>query len=447
MTGNYPFRNVSAWASKPPTDITLLNGDTRADVVIIGAGYTGLNTALALRANGADVVVLEKDFAGAGASGRNEGHLSAYIGKDLPTLLMLYGKKRGAKIVQFADEAVRFTENVIKQYNIQCDYVPGGNIIVGMYPGQTGRLRRAVNQVQYLGARVRYLSPEDLRDRNVPSQWRTGGLLLELGGILDPFAYTLGLRRAALDAGVRLYEQSAMEKLEDGKPLRAYTANGIVTADHAVLATNSYTPQIGWKTRSVVPIMCSHFETGYINPERLQNWWPGREGLFTAHNMIEAYRLTARGTLVGGVKAVTYNYGSKLGDPNNPRHFEEISHAMRARFPELGDISFESFWSGWVAFTMDLLPLIGKTGKHKSVHYSIGYNGHGVALATLMGTMVAEHILGREHPFDKVLERFTPDWPPEPFRVLVAGGAMKVFGALDGNEDRNILKYQKNQPK
>jgi gamma-glutamylputrescine oxidase len=447
MTRDYPFREISAWAMNSPSDITPLNGDTRADVVVIGAGYTGLNAALALRANGADVVVLEKDFAGAGASGRNEGHLSAYIGKDLPTLLMLYGKKRGAMLVQFADQAVRFTESVIKQYNIQCDYVPGGNIIVGMYPGQTGRLRRAAADAQSIGARVRYLAPEELRERNVPAQWQLGGLLLELGGILDPFAYTMGLRRAALNAGVRLYEQSALEKLEDGKPLRAHTANGIVTADHAILATNSYTPQIGWKTRSVVPIMVSHFETGFINPERLENWWTGREGLFTAHNMIEAYRLTARGTMVGGVKAVTYNYGSQQGDPNNPRHFEEISRAMRARFPELGDLSFESFWSGWVAFTMDLLPLIGKTGKHKNVHYSIGYNGHGVSLATLMGTMVAEHILGRDHPFDKTLERFTPDWPPEPIRWVVAGGAMNAFSMLDSNEDKNILRYQNNQKK
>jgi gamma-glutamylputrescine oxidase len=447
MTGDYPFRRVSAWATKPPSDITPLNGDTRTDVVVIGAGYTGLNAALALRANGADVVVLEKDFAGAGASGRNVGHLSAIIGKDLPTLLLLYGKKRGALLVQFGDEAVRYTESVIKQHAIDCDYVPHGNIITGMYPAQAERLRRAAEGAQSIGAHVRYLTGDELRERNVPAQWRLGGLHLELGGVLDPFAYTMGLRRAAIDAGVRLYEQSALERLEDGAPLRAYTANGIVTASQAVLATNSYTPQIGWKTRSVVPIMVSLFETGFINPERLENWWTGREGLFTFHNMVEAYRLTSRGTLMGGVRTVTYTFGSQPGDPNNPRHFQEISKAMRSRFPELGDLPFESFWSGWTAFTTDFLPLIGKTGKHKNVFYSIGYNGHGVSLATLMGSMVAEHVLGRETEFDKTFARFTLDWPPEPIRWVVAGGAMQVFSALDSSDDKNILRYQNNQKK
>jgi glycine/D-amino acid oxidase-like deaminating enzyme len=445
MAGDYPFQQVSAWAKNPPTDITPLNGDIRTDVVIIGAGFTGLNAALALRAQGANVVVLEKDFAGAGASGRNVGHLSAIIGKDLTTLLTIYGKKRGSLLVQFGDAAVRHTEEIIKQYSIDCDYVPNGNIITAMYPAQAERLRQAVASAQSIGARVRYLTGDELRERNVPPLWRLGGMHLELGGVLNPFAYTMGLRRAAIAAGVKICEQSALERLEDGAPLRAYTANGIVTASHAVLATNSYTPQIGWKTRSVVPIMVSLFETGFINPERFENWWTGREGLFTFHNQMEAYRLTAHGTLMGGIRTVTYTYDSQLGDPNNPRHFGEIARGMHMRFPELGDLKFESFWSGWVAFTMDFLPLIGKTGKHKNVHYCIGYNGHGVSLSSLMASMVAEHVMGRETEFDKTFERHTPDWPPEPTRSIAARGAMKAFAMLDGNEDKNILKYQQNQ--
>ena len=145
-------------------------------MVIVGAGFTGLSTALALRRAGVEVVVLERDFAGFGASGRNAGHLTPTIGKDLPTLLMLFGKQRAAQLVRFADDAVRYVEDVIREQRIDCDYVPAGNIMAAVHPKQEGRLRKAAAVAAEVGARVRFLDGDELRARGVPPAFLSGAL-------------------------------------------------------------------------------------------------------------------------------------------------------------------------------------------------------------------------------------------------------------------------------
>ena len=199
------FLNVSPWVVPPPDLQPALSSDLTADVVIVGAGFTGLSTALALKRAGVDAIVLERDFAGFGASGRNAGHLTPTIGKDLPTLLMLFGKQRAAQLVRFADDAVRYVEDVIREQRIDCDYVPSGNIMAAVHPKQEGRLRKAAAVAAEIGARVRFLDRDEMRGRGVPPAFLSGALE-ESGGTLDPGKYIMGLRRAVLDAGIKLYE-------------------------------------------------------------------------------------------------------------------------------------------------------------------------------------------------------------------------------------------------
>ena len=137
------FEEVSPWVEGPADRCEPLDTDLRADVVVIGAGYTGLSSAIALRAEGADVVVLEQDFAGAGASGRNAGHLTPTIGKDLPTLLRVFGREKAGALVRFADRAVEFTEQLIEKQRIDCEYVATGNILAGLHPKHDASLQRA----------------------------------------------------------------------------------------------------------------------------------------------------------------------------------------------------------------------------------------------------------------------------------------------------------------
>ena len=132
----------------------------RADVVVVGAGYTGLWTALALRERAADVVVVERDYAGFGASGRNAGHLTPTIGKDVPTLLRLYGRRRGGALVRLAERAIEHVEAALAERGIDCDYVAAGNVLAGVHPGQAAALERAARVAREAGAAVRMLSED-----------------------------------------------------------------------------------------------------------------------------------------------------------------------------------------------------------------------------------------------------------------------------------------------
>ena len=438
MSSTFPYRDISPWV-EPPADLqAAVAGDLRVDVVVIGAGYTGLSTALSLKAAGIDVAVVERDFAGAGASGRNAGHLTPTIGKDLPTLLRLFGRERAQALVRFADDAVAYTETTIDELAIDCDYVATGNVLAGVHPKHEPRLRKAAGVAADLGAHVRFLSYEQMRERRLPRAF-TCGVFEERGGTLHPGQYVTGLRRRALDAGVRLFEGSAVERLEDGAPVRVHCRGGTLTADRAVLATNAYTPSLGWKQRTVAPVRVSLFETEPLTDAQLGALgWQGREGVYTTHEILESYRLTLRGTVVGGSKVVRYAWRSALPEGYDPPAFAAIERGFRDRFPDLSAVRIADFWGGWIAITLDFLPLIGTAGVHGNVLYGFGYCGHGVAQATLMGAMLAERVQRRAHPSEAALARKERAWPPEPLRWLGAKLLNGTLSALDARTDRQI---------
>jgi glycine/D-amino acid oxidase-like deaminating enzyme len=438
VTHRYPYAEISPWVETPRHLQAPLDRDLRADVAIVGGGYTGLSTALSLRQAGIDAVVLEQDFAGSGASGRNAGHLTPTIGKDLPTLLRMFGRQRAEALVRFADDAVGYAEQVIESAAIDCDYIASGNVLAGVHPKQEPRLRKAATTATELGGEVRFLTDEQMRERGLPPAFLFG-VLEERGGTLHPGRYVMGLRSAALRAGARLFENTPVVAIEDGASVKVRCKGGTITADRVVLATNAYTPSLGWKVRTVAPLRVSLFETEPLPQAHLAELgWRGREGIYTAHEILESYRLTIRGTIVGGSKIVRYAWGSRLAKGYDPHAFGVIERGFRERFSRLGDVSVARFWGGWICCTLDFLPMIGATGAHRNVLYGFGYAGHGVAQATLMGAMLAERLQGRTHPCEQALARTEYSWPPEPLRWLGASLINGVLSALDARTDRQI---------
>jgi glycine/D-amino acid oxidase-like deaminating enzyme len=430
-----PYTDLSPWIAPPEDPQPPLAGSRRADVAVIGAGYTGLSAALSLRAEGAAVTVLEQDFAGAGASGRNAGHLTPTIGKDLPTLLRWFGRERARALVRFADHAVEHTEDLIARLRIRCGYLPAGNVLAAVHPKQEARLRAAAELARSLGGHVRFLAAGEMRERALPGAFLCG-VLEERGGTLDPGRYVRGLRRAALDAGVVLCEGSRVLACEDGRPLRVRSAGGELRADHVVIATNAYPVDFfagpGWRRRALVPLRVSLFETAPIDAERLAALgWSGREGIYTAHEILESYRLTARGTIVGGSKVVRYAWGGALPPGRDERAFRAIEAALRRRFPTLAGVPVACFWGGWIGLTPDFLPLLGSAGAGANVHFGLAYAGHGVAQATLVGAMLADRVRGKPHALEPALARRTFAWPPEPLRFALAKLLNATLSLLD----------------
>ncbi len=434
------FESISPYLECPDDLQTPLGDDLDADVAIVGGGYAGLSTALALRAQGADVALLESDFCGSGASGRNAGHLTPTIGKDIPSLLLVYGKERAGALVRFADAAVEYTEELIRKRGIACDYLPSGNLAAAVHPKQEQRLHKAADTAKSLGAQVQFLSSSELRERGVPPAFLCG-IHERCGGTLHPGKYVLALRRAALDAGVRIFEQSPVDELIDGRRVRVRTGSGSVTADHAVLATNAYTFSTGRLARRVSALRVHLFETRPLSQEQLAELdWRGREGVYTAHEVLASYRLTAQGTIIGGSGTAGIAYGDRLPPAHDPKAFQKIERAFRDRFPALRGHPLASLWGGWIGLTFDFLPAIGVEGTHGNVVYGVGFAGHGLAQATLIGELLAERVHGRQHPHEAALQRSPWRWPPEPLRWVAGRLLLSALEALDRRTDRQVRR-------
>jgi glycine/D-amino acid oxidase-like deaminating enzyme len=413
-------------------------------VVVVGGGYTGLSTALSLSEAGVDVVLLEQDFCGSGASGRNAGHLTPTIGKDFPTLVKYVGKSRAVEFARFADRAVHYTEALIRKLGIACEYEPTGNIITGLHPRHRKPLEEGAELAARLGVRVAFLDEAEVRRRNLPGHVRFG-VLEKSGGHLHPGKYVTALRQAAIDAGVRIFEDSAVTDIEDSaSPIRVSTATGSVTADKLVIATNAYTPaSLGRMRSKVFPVRVTLFRTGVLTDEQWKRvGWDGREALYTAHEAMENYRPQADGRISGGSKWVQYGYGSTLTTGHLPQVFSDWRALFAQRFPELPDVQIESFWGGWIGLTLDFLP-IHQSNTRGTVFHGIGYNGHGIAQGTYAGIMLAEQVLGRRNPEVELFRRRIIPLPPEPLRWLAIKGLTMALDRIDRKVDADLAQsYQ-----
>jgi len=263
------------------------------------------------------------------------------------------------------------------------------------------------------------------------------GAMEEMGGTLHPGKFVLGLRHAALARGIRIYEQSAVLRIEETKPIRVVTASGSVCADRLVMAANAYAGEIGRPGDRISPLYITLFETAPLSEAQRAaiGGWGGREGIYTAHESMESYRLTAQGSVIGGSKDVQYFYDCqphRHGGEGDARKMSVI-RAFRARFPALADVPIAHAWAGWCGFTLNFLPVVGQLPDNDAYHYAIGYNGHGIAQATSMGALLADQILGRQNPWRQLVCRKPFYMPPKPLRYA---GVKAILGVLNGIDRR-----------
>ncbi|WP_395407419.1 NAD(P)/FAD-dependent oxidoreductase [Pseudoduganella sp. UC29_106] len=436
MTQQNPYRPIGGWVEQPADLQAPLDAHVSADAVVVGAGFAGLSTALELSARGAKVAVIERDFAGFGASGRNAGYLAGSMGIEFDLFLKRIGHERARRIVEFYDEGVTYVEGKLREYGIDCDYVNSGIIRAGVHQSQERKLRKAAKTGLELGSHTEFLDSSTMRARGIPPAFLFG-CYTALGGTLDPGKYVMGLRRAALQAGVKLYENSALHSYSEGKTVKAQTARGSVSAPFLVLATNAYTPQLGLLKDKVAPMRVSAIETEPLSAAQLAELgWHGREGIVTPHWTMESYRLTARNTLVTTTKQLDYVYGSRT--PNVPDHaaYAALVAGLHDRFPNLRGIGMRACWSGYVSLAYDALPVAGAGGAHGNVLYSAGCSGHGVGTQSLIGQLLAERICGNEHPLLEALRHKTPSTLPEPLQWCALKSALAITGLLDANVNR-----------
>jgi len=374
-------------------DLPAFDGSRRADVCIIGGGYTGLSSALHLARRGYRVVLLEARKPGWGASGRNGGQLCSGQRRDQVALEGMLGRADARRLWELAEAAKQTARELIAEYGIDCDLKPG-IAYPNHKPGYDRDSRAYVEllRAEYDYRQIEFLDAGQMAEL-VGSDSYYGGTLDMGAGHLHPLNYALGLAAAALDAGAEIYRDSPVNGYREGSPNRVETDRGVVEAEHLVLACNGYLgklePRVAGK---IMPINNFIVATEPLSAAELEVINPRDVAIADSRFVVNYYRLSAdKRLLFGGGE----NYRSNF--PADIANF--VRKPMLAVYPQLADKRIDYAWGGTLAVTLNRLPHFGRLGRHNT-YFAQGYSGQGVALATLAGKLIAEALSGEAERFD-----------------------------------------------
>jgi len=369
-----------------------LAGQVRADVCVIGGGIAGCSTALDLAERGYRVVLLESRRIGWGASGRSGGQAIFGFGTSQENLVAQVGLEAARRMWDVSIEALGLLRGRVSKYAIDCD-LHWGHMHVAVKPRQ----RRELQELQHeLAELYGYRSPRFLERAQVEALLATSrycaGLYDPGSGHLHPLNYTLGLARAAEQAGVTIYEDSHAVSVEPGSPVRVATDDGSVTADFAVLTRGGYVDRLkapsNWR---IMPVGTYVVATEPLGEARIRELMRENVAVADVNFVLDYFRRSGDHRLLFGGR-VSYS-GIDARD---------TGRATRARmlkvFPQLGDVKLDYVWGGYVDITMSRAPDFGRIGP--GVLYLQGFSGHGIAMSGMAGRLAAEAIAGQAERFD-----------------------------------------------
>jgi glycine/D-amino acid oxidase-like deaminating enzyme len=413
------------WAeTAPPPRFPASPLPPSTDVAIIGGGYTGLSAARTLGRLGVDVALLEQRTLGWGASGRNGGFVLPGYKPEMEELDRRLGSERAARMFQLSLEAMRFLEQLITDETIDCDFAHSGAVTLAAKPGhmrgleESGRFMR-----ERLGYETELLGPSELR-REIGSARYHGGLVDPGGCALQPAKYVRGLALAAGRAGARLIEETEVTRVRRVKGgFEIGTNRGAFRAREVLAATNGYTPSaLSALRRRVIPIGSYQIATSPLDPALARRLVPRGRVFSDTKNLLYYFRLSPDRRMVFGGRASFTPTGTR-------RSAAILAAGMAEVFPELAGATIDYAWSGKVAYPVDHLP---HAGRLNGVHYSMGYCGHGVALATYLGGRMGEVLAGMGEVPDLGTSRFRaiPFYNGVPWFLPLVGGYYRVRDRL-----------------
>jgi gamma-glutamylputrescine oxidase len=381
-----------AATANPAPERPRLSGARGADVCVIGGGFTGCSAALELAERGYDVVLLEAERVGWGASGRSGGQIVSAFAADMDKLRKWVGREDARRLFAFAEEAKDLIAARVATHEIACDLV-WGHFDAANKPAHMDELRAmAEDWASAYGYEGLELVDRERLGEFVESDAYVGGLYDPGGGHLHPLNYCLGLAAAAEGAGARLFEDSRVTRLDRGARPTVHTAEGQVTADHVVFATNGYignlVPQL---RRRIMPVGTYIGATPPLGENRAHALLPANAGVTDCAFVLDYFRRSADHRLLFGGR-VSY---STIMPPNLPR---AMRRKMLQVFPQLCDQPLEYAWGGYVAITVERTPHIGRLDRN--VFFAQGFSGHGVALTGMAGRVMAEAVAGQAERFD-----------------------------------------------
>jgi glycine/D-amino acid oxidase-like deaminating enzyme len=420
------------WEAWQPSADGSADLPARADVAIVGAGYGGLATALELRRAGTDVVVIEANEFGSGASSRNGGAVSGGInlGKGL-------SGRRGtdqdeiareaASMLSDAADSLLLLEEIIAREKIECCYERRGRFVGAYTPRHYDGLARKLDTINRDASGEAYMLAKTRQHEEIASDFYYGGMVVRRSGKLHPSLYCKGLLDACRRHGVTLCARTRVTRItRQPQGFLVRTERGEVTAREVVIATNGYTSDVTPALkRRVLPVASHIIATEEIDPALAASLIPNGKTISDTPRVLTYYRMSPDGrrVLFGGRARFT-QVGPRVSVP-------ALHRMMVRRFPQLARVRVTHAWTGNVAFTFDFLPHMGR---HDGMHYMLGCNGSGVAMMTYLGTRTARKILGGANRVSALDERDFPTMPfydGNPWFLPLVGGYYRLRDRMD----------------
>ena len=401
-SGEYPDSYYAA-SAEPLAPFPELKGDVTADVCIVGGGFTGLSAALHCAERGLNVVLLDAQRVGWGASGRNGGQAGADQRLDQETLEAMLGDAQAKRLFDLGLESIATVKSLIENHQIDCHLKPG-ILLVDHKPQFSEDSRRAVDHLneKYDYDGMKYVSGKSLREKLGTKKYFSGMFDTDAAH-LHPLRYALGLARAASDVGAAIHELSKVAAIQHGKRVRVETSEGSVTADHVLLACNGYLGELEKSVASsVMPINNFIIATEPLSDDVARELIRDDVAVADSKFVVNYWRLSDdKRLLFGGRESYGYRFPSDIKNT--------VRKPMLDIYPQLKDVRIDYGWGGTLAITRSRMPHFARVAPN--VLSASGYSGHGVSMATLAGKLAAEAIEGQAARFDTFATVPTPRFP------------------------------------
>ncbi|MEZ8142152.1 NAD(P)/FAD-dependent oxidoreductase [Enterovibrio sp. FF113] len=393
-TQNPQLEHASSYyaASANPSPLReTLKEDVTTDVCIIGAGYTGLSSALHLLEAGFNVVVLEAARVGWGASGRNGGQIVNSYSRDIDVIEKTVGKEKARLFGEMAFEGGKIIRERVEKYNIECDLKNGG-VFAALNAKQMHELEHQKALWERHGNdQLEMINQNDIRSM-VDTERYVGGLLDKSGGHIHPLNLALGEAAAVESLGANIYEHSAAIRIERGEPVKVFTEQGSVTASFLIVAGNAYLgglmPELRAKS---MPCGTQVITTEPLTDDQAKSLLPQDYCVEDCNYLLDYFRLSGDKRLIYGGGVV---YGAR-----DPADIDAIIiPKMLKTFPQLSNVKIDYRWTGNFLMTLSRLPQVGRVGSN--IYYSQGCSGHGVTYTHLAGRLLSEVLRGQAERYD-----------------------------------------------
>ena len=434
-----PVPAYYAAQSAPPPPSGALEGDHIADVVVIGAGFTGLSAALHLAETGAGVVVLDAKAVGSGASSRNFGQVVPYLHRSHTEIRDRFPAETAERLITRVGNGPGTVFSLIERYRIDCQPRRNGLLFAAHSAQGQATLEARTRFWQDRGEDVRMYDAAET-EALVGSRHYRACSIDGRGGTINPVGYVRGLAHAAAGRGARIFTDSAAQTIErQGARWRVRATGGSVMAGHVVLATNAYTQARLWPSlrESIIPVRGYAMVSAPLSDNVRAGILPRGQPLTDTRRTHSGIRLNADGCI----------HSSTLGPPFDTEgrpDARRLDRRIAAVFPQLGALVWTHRWSGWIALSRDHCPHLHELAP--GVWAGLGYTGRGIAAATLMGQDIAGRIAGVPESETTFPASRLEHWWMVPFARPVVGCGIAYHRFRDAADERRNARERPESP-